>query len=116
MTRNSSTNEVSGYLDGVLQFNFSDTQGNAIPVELSGNSIFRILHDDTVAGGPDWHNGSLDEIRIWDNPLSGFEAQNAFATIPEPSTYCLFGSMVGVLISLQLNHRRRQCHPTEQEN
>jgi hypothetical protein len=81
-------NLVTGYVNGVAQFSFTDSGGDGAFSPI--NNIINFFQDDGVAGGGESSSGSVDQIRIYDAALS---AANVLAlggpklpgAVPEPS-------------------------------
>lgn len=76
LTRNSLTNEVEGFLNNISQWKFVDAFNYAVP---SGN-LLTFFRDDTITSQLESFAGSVDYIRISDNP----------AVIPEPSALVIW--------------------------
>ena len=99
LSRDGSTGVITGYLNGVLQFSYTDTSNSYLA---STNLYF--LRDDTRQNGED-SAGSADFIRISDVATGAPPVSTTVAAVPEPASWALmlvgFGS-VGFAI------RRRQ--------
>jgi hypothetical protein len=73
LTRDALTNQVSAYANGVLQFTFTDTDGEAV---FSGpNNVVHLLQDDVVTEGMESTSGVLGRVRIWGRALTADEVQ-----------------------------------------
>lgn len=78
LTRNGATGEVIGYVNGVQQFSFIDSAGDA--TFTAANNIIQFLIDDTQTGGREASGGFLDFVRIYDAPIGAKAAAPAFST------------------------------------
>src|SRR5262249_21137760 len=58
LTRDGSNDTVAAYINGVLQFSFTDSANDA--TFTGPNNIARFLQDDTVTGGTEVSSGFLD--------------------------------------------------------
>jgi Concanavalin A-like lectin/glucanases superfamily len=65
LTRNSSA-RVVGYVDGIRQFAFRDTDALA---EIASQTL-RFFVDDSVTGGEESSSGAVSQIRLYDRPLT----------------------------------------------
>jgi PKD-like domain/Domain of unknown function (DUF5011)/Secretion system C-terminal sorting domain/HYR domain len=74
LTRNGVTNEINAYVNGVLQFSFVDAFNFGTFSE-PGN-IMHLLQDDFAFVGEDM-TGVLDDLQIFNCPLSSMEASTA---------------------------------------
>ena len=99
LTRNGATGDTMGYLDGVLQWMFTD---DGIPAAaVPGGNILHFFVDDTVTGQSEAQPGSVDFIRIYDGALTGSEVEILAEggdlelppppSAPEPTTLLLLG-------------------------
>lgn len=109
VTRNSTTDLFTAFVDGVQQISFTDSGDLAV---ISSN-ILHFLRDDAVTGG-EQTTGFIDYIRIYDTVLSepdvtelfnGGQPDNLGNAIPEPGLIALFG--LG-LIGIELARRYRK--------
>lgn len=88
VTRDATTNQFIGYINGVQQISFADTAEHAV---FSGtNNIMRFFTDDTATSG-EASSGVVDAIRIYDAPLNPNQvaALGGPGPIPEPTTLFL---------------------------
>ncbi len=102
ITRDSSSNLFTTYLNGAAQFSFTDSSNLAVAGSLSPSSVpFSFFHDDFATAGSESSAGVVNEIRVWNGALSASAVSSAFAplstgtpgvtAVPEPSTYALTG-------------------------
>ena len=104
LTRDAATKIVSGYVNGLQQFAFSDTTNIAV---FSGtNGIMRFFEDDTATGGSEASGGFVDRIRIADNAQGQF---GSAAATPLPTAGIAGLTLLG---GLGLTRGRRQSAPT----
>lgn len=66
LTRNGTTGEVVGYVNGIEQIRFTDSGGDA--VFTGANNIIHFMQDDGVTGGSESPSGFLDFVRISTGP------------------------------------------------
>lgn len=85
LTRDSGTNAVNGYLNGVNMWSFVDA--GSLAVFSSANDIVQFFKDDTVTGGGESSGGFVDYIRIYDGAIIPSPNGN----VPEPGTLALLG-------------------------
>ncbi|MDX2037018.1 MAG: hypothetical protein SFX72_10230 [Isosphaeraceae bacterium] len=109
LTRDSSTNEVVVYVDGVAQVSFSDSLDEAVASGPDG--ILHFFKDDFVTSEAEASAGEVDLIRFYDAPLTASEVAalggpGPVSTVPEPGT-ALLGLIAGLLSSGHLLARRR---------
>lgn len=92
LTRDSGTNTVVGYVNGVQLISFVDT--SSLAVFSGANSIIHFLRDDSIQG-TEASSGFLDRIRIYDGALSAAQVLDIYnggqppAGIPEPGSLTL---------------------------
>jgi hypothetical protein len=90
LTRDSSTNTVAGYVNGIQRILFSDTENRAVFSEAS--SIMHFFRDDNNTNGSEASGGLLAKLAIYDGALNEQEASAlggvnspiAPATVPTP--------------------------------
>lgn len=94
LTRDGVTNLVTGYINGVQQISFTDTNGLGV---FSGpNNIMYFFRDDNAVGG-EASAGIVDRICVYDGALSaaqvgaGVCAATTQANVPEPMSLALLG-------------------------
>ena len=100
LTRDAGTQLVSGYLNGVQQFSFTDLANEAV---FSGpGAIMNFFQDNTSGGGiGEAGPGVVDQIAIYDDALTGLDVA-ALGAIPEPGTM-LFGiAALGAALSRRI--------------
>ena len=107
ITRDGTTNEFVGYVNGTQQFAFTDSGGLGIFDQ--PNNIIHFVRDDGAVGGEN-SSGFLDYIRIYDNPLSQAQVTDRYAAFtatetPEAGTFGLLA--LGVVAALPLRRRAR---------
>ncbi|HEV3334429.1 MAG TPA: PEP-CTERM sorting domain-containing protein [Bryobacteraceae bacterium] len=97
VNRNSTTNEVKGYVNGVLETDFIDTGGDAT---FSGpNNIMWFFQDDNAfCGGCEVSSGTVKSIKIFDQPIT------PTAAVPEPSM--LWGLLAACGVTLLVKVRK----------
>jgi hypothetical protein len=91
LTRDSSDDDVVGYVNGVEQISFTDSSDDAV---FSGpNGIMRFFEDDTVTGGREASAGLATAISIYDGALTAAEvaALGGVSSVPEPASFALLG-------------------------
>ena len=114
LTRDSSTNLTSVYLNGTLAFSFTDNVGLAVlgDSSMSGNSFLTLFKDDGMGLGgsilSESTQGNLARLRLYDGVLSPTDVMNLDTTIPEPSTYllCVVGTIALLLTRIVARYRR----------
>jgi hypothetical protein len=70
---------VAGYVDGIRQWQFSDTTGEAL---ISSQNTLRFFQDN--AGGSEHSAGAVARIRVFDRPLTATEVSNLGQTPGSP--------------------------------
>ena len=105
LTRDSGTNLVTGYLNGVSMWSFVD--GGALAVFSGANDIAQFFKDDFATGQGEASGGFADYIRIYDGALDSTQAQcigtggsvancgipsQGGNNVPEPGTLALLGA------------------------
>ena len=113
VTRDSATNSLVGYLNGVQQFTYADTSNYG--VFSSPNNIAEFFHDDTHTGGREASAGSVDFIRVFNGALTSTEAATLYAngvstTVPEPSQFAVIAIFGVGLAALGLRARKRSAN------
>ncbi len=112
LTRDSSNNLTSVYLNGTLAFSFTDNVGLAVlgDSSMSGNSFLTLFKDDGMGLGgsmlSESTQGNIARLRLYDGVLSADDVMHLDTTAPEPSTYLLCA--VGGCVLLILRGRRRR--------
>ncbi len=79
LTRDASTQQVSAYINGVLQISFVDAAGLA--TFTGPGNIIHFFVDDFATGQGEASGGFVDRIRIYDGAL----------TVPEPASLLMMG-------------------------
>ena len=72
ITRDGSTDEFNGYINGVLQITFTDSGDLALFG--AANNIINFFNDDAATGSVEASAGLVDQIAIYDLPLTAAEA------------------------------------------
>ncbi len=101
LTRDSATNQVVGYIDGVQKLSFTDS--SSLGTFSGANNIMQYFKDDVVTGHSEASAGVVDLIRIYDAPLTAAEvaalggpgpvAGGPIAEVPEPASLALWSLM-----------------------
>ena len=113
LTRNSSTDLTTVYLNGTSAFSFTDNGGLAVlgDSSMSGNSFLTLFKDDGMGLGgsmlTESTQGNIARLRLYDGVLSADDVMHLDTTVPEPSTYLL--GAIGGCVLLILNGRRRRA-------
>jgi len=94
LTRDSGSNLLTGYADGVMQFSLTDTPGNAVFSTPGARVVF--FRDDSVFPGEE-SSGAVRSIRVFDRGLSSTEVVELYAPVPEPGTWALTLTGLGLL-------------------
>jgi len=90
----STSDVVTGYLNGVSQFSFTDSGGLAIFRGVDG--LVHFFEDDAATGFVEASRGSVDCIRIYDGALAPGDVARlngcgGGTSVPEPATLALLG-------------------------
>lgn len=107
LTRNSTTDTITGYVNGAPQFTLSeDVKSSPDAISAGFNFSLREGSSATLAS----LGGRVDFVRVYNGALSAGEVSELFAAgaplaIPEPETYALFGAG---LIAYFLSRRGRK--------
>ena len=105
ITRDTASNTVTGYVNGVQQLQFTDSSSDA--VFSSANNIIYFFQDDGVTGGGESSAGVATRIQIFNGALTAAEvATLPGSNVPEPMSLGLAG--VGVSLCLLLRSRRNR--------
>src|SRR5665213_2266070 len=107
LTRDSATGVVTGYVDTVRQFSFTDT--STIAVFSGPSQIMRFFEDDTVTGENEASSGVATRISVYDGALTSAEVAalggpSLPSAVPEPASFLLSG--IG-LAALMISARRK---------
>jgi hypothetical protein len=101
LTRDSATDLVTVYANGVAQFSFTDSTGFAVlgDASVTGDAFLTLYQDDgTGLGGgvvPEATLGNIARLRLYDGVLSAEQVSALDTAIPEPATWALivFGGL-----------------------
>jgi hypothetical protein len=89
LTRDSTTQTVTGYVNGVSELSFTDSTSDA--VFSATNNIIRFFEDDNVTGGRESSAGLATHISIYDGALTSGEVAG-LSGVPEPTSLLLLGT------------------------
>ena len=93
MTRDSTTNVLAGYVNGVQQFSFTDSGNSGVFDQ--ANNIITFFEDDVQSGYNEASPGVVRLIRIYDTALSAAEVAALggpnLTAAPEPASLTLLG-------------------------
>jgi hypothetical protein len=105
VTRDSTTNAFTGYINGVEEISFSDNGSDATFSAI--NSIANFFRDDSVTNGAESSSGFVDRIRIWDGALSSTEVAALDNSEPVPEPLTILGTLVagGMGVTMRLKKR-----------
>jgi len=92
---------LTGYVNGVLQFQFNDTAG--LSQFSAANQIAYFFRDDNAVSG-EASAGSIDYLRIYDTALTASQVANLASPVPEPATGVL--ALAGIGLFALLRRRR----------
>jgi hypothetical protein len=95
VTRDSTTGVVTGYVNGVSQFAFTDSTSDA--TFTGTNGIIRFFEDDNVTGGRESSAGLATRISIYNGALTSTEVAalggpQVPTAVPEPASFLLLGT------------------------
>lgn len=104
VTRDGATNAFTGYINGVSQFSFIDTDGEGI---FSGPNSIAYFFTDDIRTGSEASPGFVDYLRTYDTALNQAEVTNRFnnrntpfadgAAAPEPGSLALLLPIMGTV-------------------
>lgn len=113
ITRDGTSNLVTGYVNGVQQIQFADS--SSIATFSATNNIINFFQDDSATSGREASSGSLSQIAIYEGALTTQDAAflggpNVLG-VPEPSQ--LLGLLsLGIIGGVASIRRRRFSKPT----
>jgi len=93
LTCDGTSNQVTGYVNGVQQITFVDS--NQLAVFTSASNIIQFFKDDTATNGTESSAGIADCIRIYDGALSSTQVSGlgrctpVVGQVPEPASLAL---------------------------
>jgi hypothetical protein len=95
VTRDSATQLVTGYVNGIAQLSFTDS--SSAGTFSATNGIIRFFEDDSVTGGVESSGGLATRISIYDGALTSLEAADLSGPqlpsgVPEPASFLLLGT------------------------
>lgn len=93
---------IRAYIDGTL--NQTASISSAVGYQTNSQSLLFGKLSDGSGLGPQYYNGLLDEVSIYNRALSASEVSQLYV-IPEPSTYALLG--VGAIGLLMVMRRKK---------
>lgn len=101
LTRDSMSNLVTIYANGVAQFSFTDSTGLAVLGDATntGNAFLTLYQDDGmgIGGGivPEPTSGNIARLRLYDGVLSADQVAALDTVVPEPASLALivFGGL-----------------------
>lgn len=67
LTRDGATKQVTGYVDGAQEIQFTDTNDRAL---IDANNTLRFFIDDTITGGGEASAGAVARLRVYDDVLT----------------------------------------------
>jgi len=106
LTRDGTTKVVKAYVDGSLQFQFTD--GSDLATFTGPNNVVRLLRDDNATGGGEASGGFADYVRVYDRAITFAEEQNSPPNpVPEPSSFALLGSGIACLAGYFVRRRKQ---------
>ena len=107
VTRDGASGIYTTYLNGNIQYSYADSVSqNTVATLIGGNSVFQFFQDDHFTSQTEASAGTVHEIRVWNSALTRSEIADAFAPVPEPSTY-LAGALLLLPFGLQgIRHLR----------
>jgi hypothetical protein len=75
LTRDSAK-KITGYVDGVQQFQFTDTADEGVVYGIDGGSLIWFQDNTQGTGTNEESSGSVARIRLWNRALSASEISN----------------------------------------
>jgi hypothetical protein len=109
LTRDGTTNLVTGYVNGVSRFSFTDSSSQAVISAASNTLTFFV--DDLHTSQSEISSGTLNYLRIYNGALNSSQVSALFATgapsaVPEPTTTAVYAAL-GALAFVVLRRQRR---------
>ncbi len=107
ITRDTATNTVTGYVNGVQQLQFTDSTLDA--VFSSANNIINFFQDDAVTSGRESSAGVATRIQVFNGALTAAQVAalpSGSSSVPEPMSLGLSGA--GLSLCLLLRSRRNR--------
>lgn len=115
LTRDGTSNLVTGYVNGQQRFAFTDT--SPLATITAANNKLTLFADDYATGEREASGGTVNYVRVFNGALTATEVDALFtggppSAVPEPSTWVLLGAG-GVILAAA--SRRRPPRPTRQQ-
>jgi hypothetical protein len=105
LTRDGTSDEVVGYVNGLSVFTFTDSGDLAVFGD--PNSTIQFFNDDYTTSGGEASAGSVDRISIYDAPLSAVEVANiGVSSVPEPSGLLTLAALIASGSSLRRRSKK----------
>jgi len=109
LTRDSSTNLVTAYFDGIPVFSFTDSSSLGV---ISAANLLNIFQDDATTSGGESSSGSVAGIQIFNTVLTDAEVANLDLVTPVPGPLPMLGFAAAFGWSRNLRRRLRGSHVT----
>jgi hypothetical protein len=102
LTRDGTSNQLKGYLDGTLEFTANDSTGLGI-FNATSDHIVQFFRDDADTGGNEVASGFVDQIKVWDGVLTSAQISG----VPEPSSALFFIGGMAAMAGYSWRHRKQ---------
>ena len=91
ITRDSSTQVFTAYLNGIQEFSFVDN--SSLAVFSAANNVIHFFEDDSATGYREAASGAVNSISIWDDALTASQVANLNSgAVPEPASIALLAA------------------------